>query len=161
MTEDRRVEREGEAGHSHGRRRLRDQPGLRMRMAALPKRIAHQHRQLETLFEMVESTLGRRSSEGLRPTEVALGRFRDALDAHMTLEDQVHFPALRGLCPEVGAQLAGLVCEHAEFRVDLDALRDLVASGSTESCREAFALLRSRFHDHEEREEILVSRLER
>lgn len=128
----------------------RDQPGLRMRVGQEARRISSQHRQLDVFYGMVLSALEAGAPERSRAEFL---RFHDALEAHFTMEDRIHFPALHGLRPELDAELQALVEEHQAFRSELDAMarlleaRDLAAFGRR---LDAFV---TRLAAHEAREE--------
>jgi len=133
------------------------EPGVHWRMQGEARRISSQHRQLDLFYGMLEEALERGSLQGAR---VAFVRFRDALDAHITLEDKVFFPALHGLLPpELGAQLTGLVREHEAMRRVLDELQDLLAEGAVESCVRELDAFAEQIADHERREERLLADL--
>jgi len=132
------------------------EPGVQWRMQGEARRISSQHRQLELFYGMLEEALERGALQGAR---VAFVRFRDALDAHITLEDQVFFPALHGLSPELGPQLTGFVREHEAMRRQLDQLQDLLAEGAVESCVRELDAFAERIADHERREERLLADL--
>lgn len=131
-----------------------DQPGLRLRMAHEARRISSQHRQLDSLYWLVVAALERRA-----PAQActAFVRFRDALDAHMSLEDELYFPALRGLRPELEPELAGLVRDHRRFRRSLDALAGAFADGNGAACAGGLESFATGFADHEQREEHLLA----
>lgn len=132
------------------------EPALAMRMGNEARRLSAQHRQLDLFYGMLEESLQRGSLRGAR---VAFVRFHDALEAHISLEDQVFFPALRGLRPEFEADLSGLVEEHASIRLDLDRLHDLLANGEIEECSECLGRFAAVITEHEEREEALLARI--
>jgi hypothetical protein len=129
------------------------QPGLRLRLRGEAKRLSTQHEQLDTFFDMVASALERGSLNGAR---VSFVRFCDALEAHISLEDRVFFPALRGLRPDLTEKLTGLVEEHTSVRLELDQLRDLLAAGSAETFSKRFEQLGSFLGEHERREDLLL-----
>ena len=131
-----------------------DQPGLRMRMAQEARRISSQHRQLDSLHALVVAALERRARAQAR---TAFVRFRDALDAHMALEDELHFPALRGLRPDLDGELAGLVREHRRFRRSLDTLAETFFHGSAAGCAQGLDAFAEAFAEHEGREERLLA----
>ena len=133
-----------------------EQPGLRQRMKSEVRRVSSQHRQLEDFFEMLSSALARDSLEGAR---IAFQRFRDALDAHLTLEDTVFFPALNGLSPGHADELSRLVEEHALFREELETLHDCIARGRKQRFSEDVHALAERVWQHEQLEEELLARL--
>ncbi len=133
---------------------LLSEPGLVFRVSSGARRIFGQHRQLEDFSGMVASALARGS---LRSTRLAFTRFRDALEAHITVEDQMFFPAVRGLRPGLDAHLAQLVLEHASFREHLDELHELLAKGSAEAFGESFVAFCADFAQHEAREEQIIA----
>jgi iron-sulfur cluster repair protein YtfE (RIC family) len=124
-----------------------------MRMAQEARRISSQHRQLDALHALVVAALERRAPAQAR---AAFVRLRDALDAHMALEDELHFPALRGLRPDLDAELAGLVREHRRFRRGLDGLAETFADGELGACAQGLASFVAAFTEHERREERLL-----
>jgi hypothetical protein len=134
-------------------RGTRDQPGLRMRLAKESRRISSQHRQLDALHGLVASALERRAPARAR---TAFARFRDALDAHMSLEEELFFPALHGLRPGLEAELAELVRDHRRFRRSLDALAGAFDDGNGPACAKGLASFAAAFAEHERREERLV-----
>lgn len=130
------------------------QPGLRLRLRSGAERLSAQHRQLNTFFEMVLAAIDRHSLSGARTSYV---RFRDALEAHLSLEDEVLFPALRGLRPELDETLTSLVLEHKRFRTQLERLHELLALGSAESFGREFEDFTEEVAQHERREESLLA----
>ncbi len=135
-----------------------DQPGLRPRMGREARRISSQHRQLDTLFELLQGALIRRAAEDAR---ASFTRFCDALDAHFSLEDGFYFPAVHGMHPQLQAQLSALSEEHAGFRAELEALGPVLEGGAFEDAGRRLEALAERLAAHEEREEALVGRLQR
>jgi hypothetical protein len=132
------------------------EPALALRMGSEARRISAQHKQLDLFYGMLEESLQRGSLRGAR---VAFVRFHDALEAHISLEDQVFFPALRGLRPEFEPDLSALVEEHSTIRLELDRLHDLLSAGSLEECSECLGRFAAAIAEHEEREEALMARI--
>lgn len=133
-----------------------EQPGLRMRVAQESRRISSQHRQLDVLYALVAEALvrGDRAAAGQSFT-----RFKDALDAHMALEDELYFPALHGLEPQLEAELVGLAADHRRFRTELGRLErsfDAAQLGEAQGALHDFA---EGFAAHEQREEELTRAL--
>ncbi len=128
------------------------EPGLDLRIAAETKRIFGQHAQLRSFFELVGDGLARHSLQAVR---LAFTRFRDAIEAHMDVEDKSYFPALRGLRPHLAPQLAQLVLDHARHREELEELHELLERGSAEEFSRRFAAFCDAFAEHEAREEAL------
>jgi iron-sulfur cluster repair protein YtfE (RIC family) len=139
-----------------------DQPGLRKRLAHEARRIATQHDALNGL----ESTTRRALEQGdPRAMADALRDFQAALDAHFSLEEQVHFPAVHGLDGSRSREIAALVREHRGFRQSLASLRTVVPAAAVDGARAAvladFARLAAALRRHEEREEALFAALPR
>ena len=134
-----------------------DQPGLRLRLAHEARRIAVQHGYLDALEATTLRALERGDSLEMRQ---ALHGFHGSLDAHFTLEEQVHFPALHGLHPELEPDLDALIREHVRFRDELDrieaSLRD--PSGGSADALAAFRDVAASLGPHEQREEQLLER---
>jgi hypothetical protein len=130
-----------------------EQPGLRMRVAQESRRISSQHRQLDDLYALVAAAL----EQGDVPAACQrFCRFKDALDAHMALEDDIYFPALHGLEPELEAELVRLAQEHQRFRSDLAMLGRCFDGGDIGNCQTALDRFVGRFAAHELREEDLT-----
>jgi len=133
-----------------------DQPGLRVRMGRERLRISSQHRQLDSLYEMIRSALEQGSESA---AQRAFERFADAFDAHTSLEDGFYFPAVRAMHPGVGDELDELIREHETFRRELESLAALFRAGRLGECDEpldAFVVAVAR---HEGREESLLERI--
>jgi hypothetical protein len=137
-----------------------DQPGLRLRMGQEARRISSQHRQLDVLFALVAAAVRRGAPREARD---AFLRFGDALDAHVSLEDELYFPALRGLRPALADDLAVLEREHRAFREQTEALRRLFDaaydSAGLARCEAPLEQLVTAVEDHEGREELLIAQI--
>jgi iron-sulfur cluster repair protein YtfE (RIC family) len=134
-----------------------DQPGLRLRLAHEARRIATQHGYLDALEATTLLSLERGDPSEMRQ---ALHGFHGSLDAHFTLEEQVHFPALHGLRPDFGPELDELIREHGRFRAELHRI-EAALHGSASGAAEALAAFRevaAGLGRHEEREERLHER---
>jgi len=134
-----------------------DQPGLRLRLAHEARRIATQHGYLDALEATTLLSLERGDPSEMRH---ALHGFHGSLDAHFTLEEQVHFPALHGLRPDFGPELDELIREHGRFRTELHRIEAALhgtASGAAEALA-AFREVAAGLGRHEEREERLLGR---
>jgi hypothetical protein len=127
-----------------------DQPGLRLRVAQEARRISSQHRQLDVFYGMVLTALEAGAPERARAEFL---RFHDALDAHFTMEDRIHFPALHGLRPELDAELQDLVEEHNHFREELDTMARLLEARDLAGCGNRLDGFVTRLAAHEGREE--------
>ena len=129
-----------------------DQPGLRLRLGQEARRISSQHRQLDVLFGHVAEALQRREAGSAR---TRFRRLRDALEAHMALEEELYFPALHGLHPELAAVLTDLAHEHTRLRGQIERLARRFAERDLGPCAGGLERFADRFAEHERREESL------
>ncbi|MCA9511645.1 MAG: hemerythrin domain-containing protein [Myxococcota bacterium] len=128
--------------------------GARHRMRYEELRISRQHDQLNALFGAVLSSLYR---DAVHCAREAFVRFADALEAHLSLEDRLYFPALHGLRPDLTSKLATLCDEHDALRDRAVVIRMLLSSGERETSRERLDEFAELLADHEAREEELIS----
>jgi hemerythrin superfamily protein len=133
-----------------------EQPGLRRRVSREARRISNQHRQLDAFYELVVRSLDGDSQDRARSEFL---RFHDALDAHFTIEEQVHFPALHGLRPELDEDLTRLVEEHRTFRDALERLAELIEGGDLARCARDLDRFVVELAQHEGREERMAERV--
>jgi hypothetical protein len=129
--------------------------GLSLRMPRSARRMIAGHEQLETFSALVRSAVEQGSLQNAR---LSFMRLNDALEAHFAVEDEHFFPAMRGLKPSLAPELAQLVREHADFRVAMDELRDLLARGSAEAFVLRFEEFCDALSDHEVGEERIIRR---
>ena len=142
---------DSESGHAR-----KAEPGLALRMQRERRVISSQHRQLgEFLARLAAALDGGRTSEAL----AAFQRFADALEAHLSLEDGLYFPALRGLRPALEPELESLAGEHQTLRERLVGLARLVEAGHCDGSAHALERLAGDLADHEGREERLLASL--
>lgn len=131
----------------------RTEAGLRRRVARAARSISGQHRQLDTLHGELVDALDR--GDGRRAKLVLL-RFGDALEAHFSLEDGFFFPALHGLHPACGTELAALSREHERFDAELAEVSRLLREDALGPAAEALETLAAGLTAHEKREETLL-----
>ena len=132
------------------------QDGLSRRLAIEARRISSQHRQLDELYGLLLSAL---DGEPLAAVQRGFERFRDALEAHFAMEDDVHFPAFHGLRPELESRLTALIEEHKVMRKALDVVQARLQSGDLEAGAKQLDALVVRLARHEEIEEQLIGGL--
>jgi hemerythrin superfamily protein len=120
------------------------------------RRISNQHRQLDAFYELVVRSLDGDSRDRARSEFL---RFHDALDAHFTIEEQVHFPALHGLRPELDEDLTRLVEDHRAFRDVLDRLAAMIEAGELARCADDLDRFVVELAQHEGREERMAERV--
>jgi hypothetical protein len=131
------------------------EPGLALQITRRARRVIAGHDQLGTFSELVRSGVEQRSLQNAR---LSFMRLCDALEAHLNVEDQQFFPAMRGLKPSLAPELAYLIREHVDFRIAMDELRDLLARGSAEAFALDFEKFIDALEDHEVREERIIRR---
>jgi len=129
------------------------QPGLRLRVGREARRISSQHRQLDTFYQMVVQSLSNGPAARARAEFL---RFHDALDAHFTVEERIHFPALHGLRPDLDRELAELVEDHRAFRQQLEAMARQLEVGDLAGCSAQLDRFVVELASHEGREEQMA-----
>jgi len=121
------------------------------------EQIRAQHRRLEPLFE----DLGRVLSGGSnRDAQTAAFRLDGAVKAHIQLEEEVVFPAIRGLCPEHVAELEALSEDHQGLGVGLQNVIDQILEGQLDLAIQSLESYRLAIKDHESREEAFLHGLD-
>jgi iron-sulfur cluster repair protein YtfE (RIC family) len=130
--------------------------GLKLRMRGEERRISSQHRQLGELFERVMASV---RVAGTRKAISDFLLFSTALEAHMSVEEDIYFPALHGLRNDVGGELGDLVEEHETLRRDLAALRANLMTDKREEGIRALEALADFVDRHEQTEEELIARI--
>ena len=132
------------------------QPGLKRRIDREAKRISSQHRQLDVFYGMVVASLLRGNAKRARSEFL---RLHDALEAHFTVEERMHFPALHGLRPELDDELAALVEEHKVFRKTLQSIAATLQQGDLDAGGDALDRFVVELAAHEGREEQMAERV--
>ncbi len=130
--------------------------GLKLRMRGEERRITSQHRQLGELFDRVMESV---RVGGTRKAANDFLLFSTALEAHMSVEEDIYFPALHGLRNDVGDELSDLVKEHEALREDLAALRTNLMTDDREAGVLALEMLADFVDRHERTEEELIARI--
>jgi hypothetical protein len=83
-------------------------------------------------------------------------RYREALEAHFDLEDEVVFPAILGYRPTWQARLSQLLLEHERFRSELREIHEGLERAFGDSSARRIAALKEALAEHERAEERLV-----
>lgn len=130
--------------------------GLRLRMRGEERRIASQHERLDDLCAEVYTQI---EKEGPQAALNHFLIFMTALEAHMSVEEDIYFPALHGLCADAGPDLARLVADHDELRSVGARLEKLMASGDKDGSRLALDQYARHISAHELEEEDLLARI--
>jgi len=130
--------------------------GLKLRMRGEQRRISSQHRQLEELFDRVMESV---RAGGTRKAVSDFLLFSTALEAHMSVEEDIYFPALHGLRNDVGDELGELIDEHQHLREKLADLRLSLATNDEEEGLAGLEQLAADIDRHEDTEEKLIARI--
>ena len=136
----------------------RVEPGLALRMRSEARRISEQHRRLAELKDEVSAAL---SNESMGSARVRFQRFAEALGAHFDVEEQVFFPAIHGIDPELGRTVDELVTAHERLRGELAVLLAHLGSGEPSACVLLLDDLVKQLQMHERVEEWAMERAAR
>ena len=133
-----------------------DGTGACLRLTRVARRISSQHQMLESLY----GTLVRALAKGDEAeAQGQLTQFCDVLAAHFSLEEDVCFPALAKLWPEMRGRIADLAREHDRFREELDQILKRLGASEREGAAARFDRLAAELAGHDRREEQLVERI--
>ena len=127
--------------------------GLALRLGKEAQRVASQHRQLDDFHAVFSDALASGDTSAAR---LALARFREALEAHFSLEEDFYFPALHGQRAALAPELARLVREHAVLRAALAEVADVLAREDVRAGQGGLAAWLPRLREHERAEERLI-----
>ncbi len=130
--------------------------GLRLRMRGEGRRIASQHRQLDELFGLVLISL---DDHDAAHADGDFDAFSTALEAHLSMEEEIYFPAFHGLRADLAPDLVRLVAEHEDLRAAVDAIRSQLRAGRAADARVALDSLAGSISSHESAEESLMARV--
>lgn len=136
-----------------GTPRPRADVGLRMRMRSEERRITSQHEKLDDLCREVYTRIDK---DGAAKATSDFQLFATALDAHMTVEEDIYFPALHGLRPDAGEALARLVAEHDQLRRRVDEVKRALERGERDDAKRSLDDLAREVTAHEAQEEDLI-----
>jgi hypothetical protein len=126
--------------------------GLRRRLERTLRTVEQQHRQLKDVDGELAQAIARGA---VTEAQRWLERMRDALLAHFDLEEEVIFPALRGLLPGTHRELAQLERDHQLFLERLHAALGAVPHAARLDRDQTE--LRRRLDEHERHEERLLA----
>lgn len=120
--------------------------------------MAAQHRHLRPIHAELAEALAQQVA--VRTAQAHFARYREALDAHFTLEGEMFFPALHGLRPDWGEALARLDREHVELRASLAHVGRRIAAGAPADAGKVLERFTAELRQHEMQEEQLIARLD-
>jgi hypothetical protein len=122
------------------------------------KKIAEEHRALDRMFASAHALL-----EGDGPVLQARDAFeelREALDAHLSAEENLYFPTIWALRPEFKGRLRAFIRAHHHFRGLIEEIVGLMESHETEEATHVLGQLRHEFGRHEGGEEDTLRSLD-
>ena len=128
--------------------------GLDLRLRREAQRVASQHQQLDDFHAVFSDALARGEAAAARQ---ALARFREALEAHFSLEEEFYFPALHGHRAALRHELERLAREHAVLRGALAEVSDALARENPRAAQAALEAWLPRLREHERGEEMLLA----
>lgn len=128
--------------------------GERLRMRSHERRIEGQHARLDDFAHDVYNALDK---EGVAAALDDFQLYETALEAHMTLEEDVTFPRLHGLRPDLGERLTTLVREHDALRGEVAAIKAQLDAGDQSGAQLALHAFARRVERHEASEEELLA----
>jgi iron-sulfur cluster repair protein YtfE (RIC family) len=130
--------------------------GLRLRLRRALRQMEAQHQRLRPLYHELARALEYQDLAGIRQR---LEQYRNALDAHFSLEDDVLFPALQGLEPGCTPELVDLSREHGRFIEGLGELQEMLAAQFGRPVAERIEGLQTALVSHERREEAVLAKV--
>ncbi len=133
-----------------------DGPGACLRLRRVARRISFQHQKLESLYRTLARALAK---DDEREAQAQLAQFCDVIAAHFSLEEDVCFPALARLWPEMRGRIADLAREHDRFREELDQIQRRLGASEREGAEARFDRLAAELAGHDSREEKLIERI--
>jgi hypothetical protein len=125
-----------------------------MSKGRLERKVIAEHRRLDGLFSAVRAGfVAKREAPEL---SARLRELRDALEVHFRQEDELYYPVLCALRPELRVRLEACVAVHAQFRELLSDLAARATSGELAGAVRVFESLAEDFRRHEVREEEVL-----
>ncbi len=133
-----------------------DGPGACLRLTRVARRISSQHQRLESLYGTLARALAKDDES---EAQAQLAQFCGVLAAHFSLEEDVCFPALATLSPEMRGRIADLAREHDWFREELDPIQKRLGASERVGAEARFDRLAVELAGHDSREEQLVEQI--
>ncbi len=125
----------------------------------MDRNIIGEHRALEALLKRARTLLG--SNGDLRDLRESFEAFRDALEVHLTAEENLYFPTIWCLRPEHETPLRNLIQTHSRFRELLSEIATQLKNGSSQKAAGILERLAENFENHEGLEEKLLGSIDR
>ena len=115
-----------------------------------------EHSELDQLIEaVVEACAGNSGAAA----SAALEDLAQALEGHLTVEEEVYFPLVKHLRPELEPTIRAVRLAHGVLRGQLDELREQLAANEREEARRLLDSLLELFRSHEAIEGKLIADL--
>ncbi len=127
--------------------------GIRSRLQRAVGQIEAQHERLAPIFNDLSRALARGAA---LDAQTAVFELKGAMQAHFLLEEQILFPALRGLYPERLRELDSLEEDHERLRTALRATTAQILASQLELAGETLASCMTSLVAHERREGAFV-----
>lgn len=115
-----------------------------------------EHSELDQLIEVLVEACGGGSGAA---ASAALEELAEAMQGHLAVEEEVYFPLVEHLRPELGVTLQGVRQAHGVMLGQLDQLREQLAGGELEEAGRLLGTLLDLFRSHEVIEGQLISEL--
>ena len=115
-----------------------------------------EHSELDQLIEAIVEACGGKSGAA---ASAALEDLAEALEGHLTVEEEVYFPLVEHLRPELKPMIQGARLAHGVLRGQLDQLREQLAADEREEARRLLGSLLELFRSHEAIEGQLIADL--
>jgi hemerythrin len=123
------------------------------------ERVEEEHGKLAPLFDEALVALANREAQGADSPREAVARLREAIETHLSHEDEVYYPALWTLRPQHREDLERFVAFHRRFLVDFDDIVRL-AREDWDAATERLRVFSQSFANHEVREEAFLRKIE-
>ncbi|MFQ5415491.1 MAG: hemerythrin domain-containing protein [Myxococcota bacterium] len=133
-----------------------DHTGLRFRVSRAARQVQAQHERLRPIFADLGLALSRDRG---RQAQTEVFRLEGALQAHFMLEEQVVFPALRGMQPEYANELQDLEQDHVRIRREIRLIVEQILDSDLALAAKTLEACVTFLAQHERREQLLLTAL--
>lgn len=123
---------------------------------ALDRRVTEEHQRLAPLFDAGAAALAASDPSAV---EAAIATLLRAVDAHLTQEDRMYYPALWTWRPELRGALERFIEAHERFREELQEIAEGLDPADLTVTTERFRSFTRSFAVHEVHEEEFLQNL--
>ena len=116
-----------------------------------------EHSELDSRVEELVATIADQNVSGAR---AALEELSLAMEAHLSVEEDVYFPLVEALSHAHGSSLRQARLAHIEVRANLDVIRERLSQAELAAARGVLRTLLDRFRTHEQLEAQLITDLQ-